>query len=228
MEKLPTPESPDPYKVTSSELIYDSPWVRLREDHFYHRKGAEGRYAVCGFRHTACGVLALDEDDRVVLVGQWRHPLKQYSWEIVEGGGKDDETPFETIKRELAEEAGLQADYWEPLAYSCLSNSSTDEEAFLFVAKGLNPAPPGYHQDAEEELAVLREPFQDCVRRVLSGEISDGLSVIALLAEHARRSGARQPMDQDVQERFFQAPAKHPSKGREQWNGLVQNTCHTG
>jgi len=220
MEKLPTPQDPDPFRVTSSELIYDSLWIRLREDHFTHRNGATGKYTVCGFRHTACGVLALDEQDNAVLVGQWRHPLKQYSWEIVEGGGKDDETPFETIVRELAEEAGLQADYWEPLAYSCLSNSSTDEEAFLFVAKSLSPCPPGYHQDAEEELATLREPFRNCVRRVLSGEISDGLSVMAILAEHAKRSGVQQFMDPEIQERFFQAPAKFPSKGREQWNGL--------
>jgi len=221
MEKLPTPQDPDPYRVTSSELIYDSPWIRLREDHFDHRNGVSGRYTVCGFRHTACGALALDEEDRVVLVGQWRHPLKQYSWEIVEGGGKEDESPFDAIRRELAEEAGLRADHWEPLIYSCLSNSSTDEEAFLFVAKGLAPAAPGYHQDAEEELAVLREPFQNCVQRVLSGEISDGLSVIALLSEHARRSGVQQFMRQDVQEMFFQAPAKRSGKGREQWIGLT-------
>jgi len=220
MERLPTPQDPDPYRVMSSELIYDSPWIRLREDHFAHRKGVMGNYTVCGFRHTACGVLALDEEDRVVLVGQWRHPLKQYSWEIVEGGGKDNESPFETIRRELAEEAGLQADYWEPLVYSCLSNSSTDEEAFLFVAKGLGPAPPGHHPDAEEELAALREPFQNCVKRVLSGEISDGLSVMAILTEHAKRCGVQQFMDPNVQERFFQTPAEHPSKGREQWNGL--------
>ncbi|MDR0499108.1 MAG: NUDIX hydrolase [Holophagales bacterium] len=218
MEKLPIPNDPDPYKVTSSKLLFDSPWIRLREDIFTHRNGAKGRYSICGFRRTACGVLALDEDDNVVLVGQWRHPLKCYSWEIIEGGGMEDETPFDTIKRELAEEAGLQASLWEPLLYSNLSNSSTDEEAFLFVAKDLSPAPEGAHPDDEEELAVMREPFQNCIQRVFTGEIADGLTLIALLAEHAKRAGKKSLMEPDLTERFFQTPANHPSNGRIQWD----------
>jgi 8-oxo-dGTP pyrophosphatase MutT (NUDIX family) len=221
MEKLPIPKNPNPYQVTSSKLLYDSPWIRLREDDFIHRYGVKGQYAVCGFRNTACGVLALDENDRVVLVGQWRYPLKCYSWEIIEGGGAEHETPFDTIKRELAEEAGLQAALWEPLLYSNLSNSSTDEEAFLFLAKDLSPAPNGSHPDAGEELTIMYEPFQNCLSRVFTGEIADGLSVIALLAEHTRRTGIKPPLEPDIQERFFQTPAKHPSKGRTQWDKIA-------
>jgi 8-oxo-dGTP pyrophosphatase MutT (NUDIX family) len=217
MEKLPIPENPDPYQTNSSSLLFDSPWIRLRQDDFTHRAGVSGQYAVCGFRNTACGVLALDAQDRAVLVGQWRYPLKCYSWEIVEGGGAEHETPFDAIKRELAEEAGLRADVWEPLLYSNLSNSSTDEEAFLFVARGLSQVPGGPRPDAGEELAIIYEPFQDCLSRVFTGEIADGLSVVALLAEHARRSGSLPPMGHEIQERFFQAPAAHPSGGRAQW-----------
>ncbi|MCL1907802.1 MAG: NUDIX hydrolase [Holophagaceae bacterium] len=223
MEKLPVPNHPDPYKVASSTLLFDSPWIRLREDIFTLRNGFEGCYAVCGFRQTACGVLALDEFDRAILVGQWRHPLKRYSWEIIEGGGAENETPLDAIQRELAEEAGLQATIWEPLLYSNLSNSSTDEEAFIFVAKGLCQAPPGARPDAEEELTVVREPFSDCLQRVFCGEIADGLSVIALLAEHARRTGILPRMEPNIQERFFQTPAKHPSEGRTQWDLAEQH-----
>ena len=223
MEKLPIPSNPDPYQIASSVLVFDSPWIRLREDIFTHRSGAEGRYAVCGFRQTACGVLALDEHDRVLLVGQWRHPLKCYSWEIVEGGGTESESPFDAIKRELVEEAGLQAALWEPLVYSNLSNSSTDEEAFLFVAKDLSPAPEGLHPDDVEELAVIYEPFQNCLQRVFTGEITDGLTVIALLAEHARRAGIKSLMEPDIQERFFQTPVNHPSNGRREWDGVFSS-----
>jgi 8-oxo-dGTP pyrophosphatase MutT (NUDIX family) len=220
MEKLPIPNDPDPYKVTSSKLFFDSPWIRLREDTFTHRNGAKGRYSICGFRRTACAVLALDEDDNVVLVGQWRHPLKCYSWEIIEGGGMEDETPFDTIKRELAEETGLQAALWEPLLYSNLSNSSTDEEAFLFVAKDLSSAPDGSHPDDEEELAIIREPFQCCLQRVFTGEIADGLTVIALLAEHAKRAGIKSFIEPYLLERFFQTPANYPSNGRAEWDRI--------
>jgi 8-oxo-dGTP pyrophosphatase MutT (NUDIX family) len=218
MQRLPIPGDPDPYRVTSSRLVFDSPWIRLREDVFTHRGGAEGRYPVCGFRRTACGALAIDKDDRVALVGQWRHPLQAYSWEIIKGGGMEDETPFDAIRRELAEEAGLEAALWEPLLYANLSNSSTDEEAFVFVAKNLRPAAEGQRPDDEEELELLFEPFQNCIQRVFAGEMADGLTAMALLAEHARRQGVVTLMEPGVQERFFLAPANHPSEGRKRWD----------
>ena len=216
---LPRPEHPDPYTVLDRRFVYDSPWIRIREDRFRHRKGAEGRYAVCGFHRTACGVLALDDRDRVVLVGQWRYPLEAYSWEIPEGGGDLSESPFEAIRRELAEEAGLAARIWEPLAFFHTSNSSTEEEAFLFLATGLSDA-DGHHAEDDEELMLHREPFADCLRRVLSGEITDSLTVVALLALQARRSGVPAILDAALAERFFQRPQEHPSQGRARWGDL--------
>lgn len=220
LEPLPTPENANPYTVTERTMLYESPWIRLREDKFSHRVGGKGRYSVCGFQRTACGVLAVDDQDRVILVGQWRYPLEQYSWEIPEGGGEIFESPFECIRRELAEEAGLQAQTWEPLAFSHNSNSTTDEETFLFLATGLSSITEEAHQDDTEELSVRREPFGQCLSRVLSGEISDILSVVAILALQARRSGAAAPMDPAITERFFQRPDEHPSAGRARWSKL--------
>ncbi len=219
LQPLPRPEQPDPYTVLHRRFVYDSPWIRVREDQYQHRKGAEGRYAVCGLQRTACGVLALDDEDRVVLVGQWRYPLETYSWELPEGGGELTESPFEAIRRELAEEADLTAQTWEPLCFFHPSNSSTDEEAFLFLATGLAPA-GGHHAEEDEELLVHREPFRNCLRRVLSGELTDGLTVVALLALQVRRSGPSVAMDAALMERFFQRPATHPSAGRARWAAL--------
>jgi 8-oxo-dGTP pyrophosphatase MutT (NUDIX family) len=217
---LPQPAHPNPYRVTSRRLVYDCPWIRVREDRFQHRKGGEGLYAVCGFQRTACGVIALDDQDRVVLVGQWRYPLECYSWELPEGGGEQDESPFECIRRELAEEANLEALHWEPLAFHHTSNSSTDEECFLFLATGLKASAPGHGPEAVEELQVRREPFEECLTRVLSGEITDGLTVVAILALQARRSGKTGVLSAHLTERFFQRPAEHPSQGRARWGNL--------
>jgi len=217
---LPIPAKPDPYEVLARRALYDSPWVRLREDRFRHRRGREGSYTVCGFKHSACGVLALDHEDCVVLVGQWRYPLEQYSWEIPEGGGEEHESPFESIRRELAEETNLEADSWEPLVFFHPSNSSTDEEAFLFLATSLHDSSGHHHAEDDEELVIHHEPFQHCLQRVLSGEISDGLTSMALLGLQARRSGVAAIMAPELAERFFQAPGEHPSAGRARWNHL--------
>jgi len=217
---LPVPEQPNPFEVLSSRPHYDSPWIRVREDRVRHRKGMEGPYAVCGFHRTACGVVALDAEDRVLLVGQWRYPLERYSWEIPEGGGDPGESPFEAARRELREEAQVDAKVWEPLAFFHTSNSSTDEEAFLFLAEDLEPCSGEAEED--EELAVLREPFEACLRRILRGEITDGLTVVALLALQARRGGVAQAMDPVLAERFFQRPSDHPGPGRARWTSLPQ------
>lgn len=217
---LPIPSDPDPYTVVERRLLYDSPWIRLREDRIVHRSGGRPRYAVCGFRRTACGVLALDGQDRVALVGQWRYPLELYSWELPEGGGEESETPLETIQRELEEEAGLAAATWEPLAFFHPSNSSTDEETFLFLARDLRDASGRHGPEDTEELAVRFEPFGQCVARALRGEITDSLTVVALLTLQARRSGAAEAMDPAVAERFFQRPDRHPSPGRARWGKL--------
>jgi 8-oxo-dGTP pyrophosphatase MutT (NUDIX family) len=220
LDPLPHPTLPNPFTVQSRRLIYDSPWIRVREDRFRHRKGAEGIYAVCGFRHTGCGVLALDDQDRVVLVGQWRYPLEVYSWELPEGGGQETESPFECMQRELREEAGLEAQVWEPLAICHNSNSSTDEETYLFLASELKKLPNGHEPEDVEELMLHYEPFDDCLSRVLRGEITDGLTVVAILALHARRTGRNVPITAQAVERFFQRPAEHPSPGRARWGNL--------
>jgi len=216
---LPLPAQPNPYTVLGRQHLYSSPWIRLREDRFRHRRGAEGLYVVCGFQRIACGVLALDDQDRVILVGQWRYPLEAYSWEVPEGGGDITESPFEAIRRELAEEAGLSAGTWEPLAFFHASNSSTEEEAFLFLATGLEVA-TGHRPEDDEELLVHREPFQDCLARVLRGELTDSLTVMALLTLQARRSGVAANLDPALAERFFQRPQEHPSPGRARWEAL--------
>lgn len=217
---LPVPPDPNPYRVASRKVLYDSPWIRLRVDQVGHRSGGKVDYAICGFVHTACGVVALDAEDRVVLVGQWRYPLEKYSWELPEGGGEADETPLGTIQRELREEAGLTARVWEPLAFFHTSNSCTDEETFLFLAQDLAPARDGDDPDDTEELACRREPFEEVLQRVLSGEITDSLTVVAILALEARRRGARAPLEPALAERFFQRPDQHPSPGRARWSNL--------
>jgi 8-oxo-dGTP pyrophosphatase MutT (NUDIX family) len=198
---LPIPENPNPYQTIKTSEIYASPWITVREDAFRHRQGAQGIYSVVSIKHQACGVVAIDDDDRLVLVGQWRYPLEEYSWEIPEGGGGLDESPIECMKRELAEECQLEARCWNPLGYYRPSNSKTDEEAFLFLAEGLSPC--SGEAESDEELMVRREPFSECLERISSGELTDGLTVTGIFMAHAYRKGLLPILSDELQQRFF-------------------------
>ena len=173
-------ETTDPknWRTLSTRLVYENPWIRVREDQVLRPDGQPGIYGVVEAR-VATGVVALTPALDVYLVGQWRYPFEAYSWEIVEGGAEDGETPEQAVRRELQEEAGLVADVWRPLGGEVwLSNCFSSEVARLFVAQGLTevPATP----DGTEELAIQRVPLRDAVRRVAAGEIKDAMSVIAL------------------------------------------------
>jgi 8-oxo-dGTP pyrophosphatase MutT (NUDIX family) len=141
------------------------------------------------FKNLAIAMLPLFEDGTTILIGQHRFALGQYSWEIPEGGGPMNEDPLITAKRELSEEANLQAESWWPLFDNVhLSNSSTDERSFAFLAWGLSPC-DAHKLDDVEDLKVCRVPVGQAVQMVVNGEISDGLALAVLLkADHLWRT----------------------------------------
>jgi 8-oxo-dGTP pyrophosphatase MutT (NUDIX family) len=135
-------------------------------------------YGIVHFANLAVGVIAVDEDDRVLLVGQHRYALDEYSWEIPEGGVPPGESALEGARRELREETGVEASDWTELARSHLSNSVSDELAILYLATGLTSgvATP----DGTEALDVRWLPFDDVLAMTLDGRITDALTVLAV------------------------------------------------
>ena len=129
--------------------------------------GAPGVYGVVHFANLAAGVLALDDADRVLLVGQHRYTLDAYSWEIPEGGVPAGETALDGARRELLEETGVEATEWRELARLHLSNSVSDELAVLFLATGLShgDATPDGTEQLDRPLAAVRRGPGDDARR---------------------------------------------------------------
>jgi 8-oxo-dGTP pyrophosphatase MutT (NUDIX family) len=169
----------NPWTRISSRLVYENPWIKVREDQVISPTGVPGIYGVVESR-LAVGVVALTEDNLIYLVGQHRYPNDVYSWEIPEGGGELGESPLEAAQRELREETGLGASSWEQLGGEIhLSNCFTAERAFLFIARGLlqGPAAP----DETEQLAQKKIEIREALRMVEQGEIYDGLTIIAVL-----------------------------------------------
>src|SRR5918912_2381778 len=175
---MTTDEKTNPWLTLHSKQVYDNAWISVREDAVIRPGGEQGIYGVVHFKNIAIGILAV-EDDFIYLVGQYRYPLDQYSWEIPEGGCAEGEDPLAAAQRELEEETGLRAADWEKMGEAHLSNSVSDELAIWYLATGLTQ---GEHSpEGTEELVVRRIPFNEALEMALAGKITDALSLLAIL-----------------------------------------------
>jgi len=173
------PEESNPWKVTGQKKIYDNPWIQIIQYDVINPSGGEGIYGKVHFKNRAIGIVALDDQGYIYLVGQYRFVMDRYSWELPEGGGPLDEAPLEAAKRELLEETGLIAGKWETLLQMDLSNSVTDEEATVFLATVLvqKQAAP----EPTEKLQTLRLPLARVFEWVMQGRITDSITVASIL-----------------------------------------------
>ncbi|MFS2188091.1 NUDIX domain-containing protein [Mucilaginibacter sp. Mucisp84] len=169
----------NPWKITSQKDIYDNPWINLTEYQVINPSGNPGIYGKIHFKNVAIGVLPLDAELNTYLVGQFRFALNQYSWEMPEGGGPEGRDPLESAKRELLEETGLKASQWTEIQRLHLSNSVSDELSILYLARGLEQfeAEP----EETEQLIIRKVPFAEIYRMVCDGEITDSMTVAAVL-----------------------------------------------
>lgn len=163
----------------SSEIKYDNPWIELSEYQVLNPSGNKGIYGVVRFKNLAIGILPLDGDRNTWLVGQWRFPLKEYSWEIPEGGGPLGIDPLESAKRELKEETGLIAKKYMELGRIHTSNSVCDESGILYLAQDLELTES--EPEENEDLVVKKIPFIEAYQMVMDGRITDSLSMTAIL-----------------------------------------------
>jgi len=168
----------NPWQTLSSKVEYDNPWIKITEYQVINPAGGPGIYGVVGFKNLAVGILPLDEDMNTWLVGQYRYTLKEYSWEIPEGGAPAGSTALESAQRELLEETGITAQKWTKILDMNTSNSVCDERGVAFIAQDLTfgEATP----EDTEDLQVRKLPFQEVFDMAMRGDIQDGLSLVTI------------------------------------------------
>ena len=184
-------EPTNPWTTLEGRPIYENPWIAVREDRVIRPDGQLWIYGVVHFKNVAVGVLPVDDEGHVWLVGQHRYPVDAYSWEIPEGGGPEGEDPVETARRELREETGMSAGRFEFLGRSHLSNSVSDELAFIYRATELTLGK--CEPEGTERLDVRRFDWPTAWGMVRDGQITDSMSIIALLHEALRRAESGSP-----------------------------------
>lgn len=169
----------NPWTRLNSKLIYDNPWIKVEEDQVLKPSGKPGIYGRVHFKNKAVGIVPVDESMNTWLVGQYRYTLNEYSWEIPMGGGPLHESPLESAKRELKEETGIMAGHWENILRIHTSNSVTDEEGFVFLARNLTFGETEF--DDTEELIIQKVSLHEAVNRVMHNKITDALSIAGIL-----------------------------------------------
>src|SRR5215204_1925165 len=172
------PTAVGPWRRRTRRTAYENPWIQVFHDEVERPDGSPGVYGVIHFRTRPVGVVAVDDDGRILLVGQHRYPLDEYSWEIPEGGVDDGEELEAGCRRELREETGFEASTWRRLCRLSLSNSVTDERGGLFVAQGLTPgdATP----DGTEALELRWATLDEILGEIASGAIHDVMTIAAI------------------------------------------------
>ena len=175
-------DEPVDVEVTASDAVYEGRVWDVRNDTFRYNGDDLVRQYV---EHPgAAAIVAIDDEGRVLLIQQYRHPIRHRDWEIPAGlldvAG---EAPLETAKRELIEEADLRAENWQPLVSIFTTPGGNDEVVHIFLARGLTPVGEAHAREAEEaDIRVEWVPLEDAVTGVLEGRLRNGILAVGLLA----------------------------------------------
>jgi ADP-ribose pyrophosphatase len=178
----------DPAEIIEAATVFEGSIFDVnRETVRFHGGTIVREYSV---HHGAVAVLAIDEHDRVLLINQYRQPIRTRLWEIPAGlMDVDGEEPLDAAKRELAEETDLVADDWSNPITFFTSPGQSDEQVTLFEARGLHAAPhPHDRTDEEAEIELRWVTLDEALEAAFAGRIGNAILLIGILAAYARRN----------------------------------------
>jgi len=168
----------NPWRKLSSKIVYRNPWIKVREDKVIRPDKKRNIYGVIETTGSSA-IVAIDEQEYIYLIKQWRYPLDQYTLELPWGGRKKQETYWQAAKRELREEAGLTAKRWKALGKIADCPGIVNEFAYLYLAQNLAVQKPIVLSE-EGVQKVMRVPFIKAYRWALQGRIQDAVCVAGI------------------------------------------------
>jgi len=182
-------DMPESWPVASTSSVYSKPFLSVRTDEIVDEGGSYDRVIVEA--KGAVGVIALDDEDRILFIQQYRHPVGARLLELPAGTRDvEGEPPVFAAQRELAEEGDVRAEHWEELFSVVVTPGYSTETGTLFRATGLYPVPQAERTEREAEEAAITQwwmPIDDALQAIYDGRITQALAIIGVLAEQARR-----------------------------------------
>ena len=167
------------WKRLSRRTVYETPWMRVVEDEVVNPSGGQNTYGNIQFLNRAVAIVPLDADGNTWLVGKNSNTLGEWSWELPMGGAPLDEDTSAGAAREIAEETGLTARRWTEIMRLHTSNSITDEVGYVYLAEELEAGEPDFGET--EDIEILKLGLDEALAMIDRGEITDAISVAALL-----------------------------------------------
>ena len=172
-------ENNNPWTVLDTEERYDNNWIKVIHQNVLNPNGGKGVYGTVHFKNIAIGIVPVDNEGNTWLVGQYRFPIDEYSWEIPEGGSPEGEDILESAKRELLEETGLIAGKWTMISKLHTSNSVCKEVSYIYLAEDLTQTTS--QPEETEQLQIKKVPIKSAYEMVMNDEITDSISVAGIL-----------------------------------------------
>lgn len=172
------------FATVDSETLYVGKIFALRADEVSMPGGRTARREVVE-HYGAVGIVALDDDGKVAMIHQYRHPVGRRLWELPAGLlDVSGEAPVLSAARELEEEAGLQAQDWRVLVDVLSAPGFSDECVRIYLATGITDVGRPDAHDEEADLTLAWIPLADAVTMVVDGKIINSLAVAGILAAH--------------------------------------------
>lgn len=197
--KMPVHDSPASHPITESQTLQTTPIFELAEEKIVFGEREEPLTRAFLKHLSAVAVLAIDAQDRVLLINQYRHPARLNMWEIPAGLlDMDGEPMLDAAVRELHEEADISADTWHTLVDFYTTPGASNEAIRIYLAEGISATPEAEQHEREgEEAEIVKTwvPLAEAVGAVLAGQIHNPSAVTGILALHALRTGAGELRD---------------------------------
>lgn len=179
------------WKTINKKVVFENKFIKIREDEVIDPNGNKNIRNLIEVGSGSVIIIAVNQNNELIMIGQERYAVNEYSIEFVSGGIKNNENPLNAAKRELAEELNLNAKNWKQILVFHPSNSLMNRTAYVFLAKGLEKSKENFSKDDYEKLDYKTYKIKEVEKMIKDGEIKDSFTICSFYAYIQHNKGKK-------------------------------------